>query len=46
MANSFLEKRKALEELWIAFKLVILSYGKQQVLTNGTNTLCCELLSN
>ena len=32
--------------LWIAFKLVILSYGKQQYFSCTQTTVCCELLSN
>ena len=32
--------------LWIAFKLVILSYGKQLDTCNSSFCFCCELLSN
>ena len=32
--------------LWIAFKLVILSYGKQQNPIDKGVKFCCELLSN
>ena len=39
-------KKIRVSSLWIAFKLVILSYGKQPTAIMQLATACCELLSN